>query len=104
MTNLLRLSAITPDMFRQRYADAMNEPRWIQFQPKLVHLSMARRIYLHQTAKLLSGLSPKPQPIEAIHDAKVLLKLGDSITTDHISPAGSFQKRSSRSVVSGEGC
>jgi len=37
-----------------------------------------------------SGLSPEPQPITSIDDARVLLKLGDSITTDHISPAGAF--------------
>ncbi|MEC7635123.1 MAG: aconitate hydratase, partial [Candidatus Thermoplasmatota archaeon] len=37
-----------------------------------------------------SGLSATPAPITTIEGAKVLLKLGDSITTDHISPAGSF--------------
>jgi aconitate hydratase len=39
------------------------------------------------------GLSATPEPIAPIEGAKVLLKLGDSITTDHISPAGSFPSR-----------
>ncbi|MBK8263222.1 MAG: aconitate hydratase AcnA [Nannocystis sp.] len=40
------------------------------------------------------GLSPDPKPIASIIGARVLLKLGDSVTTDHISPAGSIKKDS----------
>ena len=36
----------------------------------------------------------KPEPVKDIHGARPLLILGDSITTDHISPAGSIQKDS----------
>ncbi len=36
------------------------------------------------------GLTPEPSPIEAIEAARVLVKVGDSVTTDHISPAGSI--------------
>ena len=36
------------------------------------------------------GMSPEPEPIEVIRDARVLVKVGDSVTTDHISPAGSI--------------
>ncbi len=35
-------------------------------------------------------LSPEPSPITGIEGARVLLKLGDSITTDHVSPAGAI--------------
>ena len=35
-------------------------------------------------------MSPDPEPIRAIRGARVLVKVGDSITTDHISPAGSI--------------
>ena len=35
-------------------------------------------------------LAPEPKPIVPIDDARVLLKLGDSVTTDHISPAGAI--------------
>lgn len=39
-------------------------------------------------------ISEIPEPLTNIKDAKVLLKLGDSVTTDHISPAGSFAEGS----------
>jgi aconitate hydratase len=39
-------------------------------------------------------LDPEPTPIEPIRGARVLLKLGDSITTDHISPAGAIAEDS----------
>lgn len=41
-------------------------------------------------APFFINLSKEPAPIAPIHNARVLLMLGDSITTDHISPAGSF--------------
>ena len=40
----------------------------------------------------LEGISLNPDPIEPINSARALLKLGDSVTTDHISPAGAFPK------------
>ena len=87
------LSAITPDMFRQRYADAMSEPRWdsIPAESSPLYPWEDDSTYI-RLPTFFSGLSPEPSPISPIEDAKVLLKLGDSITTDHISPAGSFPK------------
>jgi aconitate hydratase len=40
------------------------------------------------------GLSPEPEPVADIVDARVLAMLGDSVTTDHISPAGSIARTS----------
>ncbi|RKR13826.1 aconitate hydratase [Arthrobacter oryzae] len=37
------------------------------------------------------GMKATPDPVQDITGARVLLKLGDSVTTDHISPAGSFK-------------
>ncbi|MDD7833994.1 MULTISPECIES: aconitate hydratase AcnA [Paenarthrobacter] len=37
------------------------------------------------------GMKAQPDPVQDIQGARVLLKLGDSVTTDHISPAGSFK-------------
>lgn len=37
------------------------------------------------------GMTMDPDPVEDVENARVLLKLGDSVTTDHISPAGSFK-------------
>ncbi|MBK71491.1 MAG: aconitate hydratase AcnA [Euryarchaeota archaeon] len=87
------LSAITPDMFRQRYADAMNEPRWdsIPAETSPLYQWEENSTYI-RLPSFFSGLSSQPEPISSIEEAKVLLKLGDSITTDHISPAGSFPR------------
>ena len=82
---------ITPEMFKQRYSDAMNEPRWDSIP------SEASPLYPWEDAStyirlpsFFQDLSPEADPIQPIQSAKVLLKLGDSITTDHISPAGAF--------------
>jgi aconitate hydratase len=85
------LSVITPEMFRQRYADAMNEPRWdgIPSEASPLYPWQADSTYI-RLPTFFSGLDEIPAPIESIDNARVLLKLGDSITTDHISPAGSF--------------
>ncbi len=40
------------------------------------------------------NISETPEPLRNITDARVLMKLGDSVTTDHISPAGSFSEES----------
>ena len=84
-------SAITPEMFTQRYADAMNEPRWdsIPSEPSPLYPWQEESTYI-RLPTFFQDLSPEADPIQGIQDAKVLLKLGDSITTDHISPAGSF--------------
>ena len=85
------MNVITPDMFRQRYADAMNEPRWnsIPAESSPLYPWADASTYI-RLPTFFSGLSPTPKPIQSIEGAKVLLKLADSITTDHISPAGSF--------------
>ncbi|HJM55467.1 MAG TPA: aconitate hydratase AcnA [Poseidonia sp.] len=85
------MNVITPEMFRQRYADAMNEPRWnsIPAASSPLYPWEDDSTYI-RLPSFFTGLSPKANPIESIQDARVLLKLGDSITTDHISPAGSF--------------
>ena len=85
------LSCITPDMFKDRYADVMNEPRWdsIPAQESPLFPWQDDSTYI-RLPSFFSGLSTEPEPITSIENAAVLLKLGDSITTDHISPAGSF--------------
>ena len=47
-----------------------------------------------QNPPYFDDLPPTPGPIEAVHGARALLMLGDSITTDHISPAGAFSAKS----------
>ena len=45
-------------------------------------------------APFFEKLQANPEPVKDINDARVLLYLGDSVTTDHISPAGSFSVKS----------
>jgi aconitate hydratase len=52
----------------------------------------AKSTYVRE-APFFVNLSTKPLPIQPITKAHVLLMLGDSITTDHISPAGSFSAK-----------
>ncbi|MBT5184562.1 MAG: aconitate hydratase AcnA, partial [Euryarchaeota archaeon] len=82
---------ITPEMFRERYSTVMQEPRWdsIPSEASPLYPWQDDSTYI-RLPSFFQGLSKEAQPIQPISGAKVLLKLGDSITTDHISPAGAF--------------
>ncbi len=84
-------TCITPDMFREKYGDVTNEPRWnaINVEESELYSWSDQSTYI-QLPSFFTGLTPDVNPITPINDARVLLKLGDSVTTDHISPAGSF--------------
>jgi aconitate hydratase len=47
-----------------------------------------------QEPTFFKGLSPEPEPLADIEGARVLVKVGDSVTTDHISPAGAIPSKS----------
>jgi aconitate hydratase len=55
-------------------------------------LRLGPRVDLRRQPALLRGDDDRDDPVEDITGARVLLKLGDSVTTDHISPAGSIKK------------
>ena len=80
-------------MFRDRYKDAMSEPRWdsIPSEPSPLYPWQEDSTYI-RLPTFFQGLGPEAPPIAPIDGARVLLKLGDSITTDHISPAGAILK------------
>ena len=84
-------SCIDPEMFRQRYSDVLEEPRWdsIPSEDSDLYPWDAASTYV-RLPSFLEGITPEPSEIEPISSARVLLKLGDSVTTDHISPAGAF--------------
>ena len=84
-------SCIDPEMFRQRYSDVLEEPRWdsIPSEDSDLYPWDAASTYA-RLPSFLEGITPEPSEIEPISSARVLLKLGDSVTTDHISPAGAF--------------
>ena len=83
--------SITPEMFRAKYADVTAEPRWdsIAVSDSDLYSWNSDSTYI-QHPPFFQGITPEVLPIQPIAGARVLLKLGDSVTTDHISPAGSF--------------
>ncbi|MCB9675705.1 MAG: aconitate hydratase AcnA [Alphaproteobacteria bacterium] len=91
--------SVTPDLFRSRYADVEDEPRWnaIAVQRSDLYPWDDGSTYI-RLPSFFEGMTPKPSPIQPIGDARVLLKLGDSVTTDHISPAGSIPESSPAGV------
>ena len=83
--------AITPEMFNERYSSVMSEPRWDSIPSTASDLyPWAPESTYVRLPSFFEGIQPDPAPISAIEGAHVLLKLGDSVTTDHISPAGAF--------------
>jgi aconitate hydratase len=84
-------ASIDPEMFRAKYSDATEEPRWdaIPVADSDLYPWNGDSTYIQQPP-FFQGITPGILPLEPITGARVLLKLGDSVTTDHISPAGSF--------------
>ena len=84
-------SSIGPEMFKDRYSDILEEPRWdsIPSSPSPLFPWDEESTYV-RLPSFLEGIPLIPPPVTPINSARVLLKLGDSVTTDHISPAGAF--------------
>jgi aconitate hydratase len=84
--------AIRPEMFRESYANVWDgNPTWnaIPVAGGTLYEWRPDSTYI-QEPPFFTNLGPAPQPIAEIRRARVLALLGDSITTDHISPAGSI--------------
>ena len=92
VTEAIRTS-LTSDMFRQRYSSVFEgDERWraigtatgdtFSWDPSSTYV-------LRPT--FLQDLSMTPAPVTDVVGARVLAKLGDSVTTDHISPAGNIK-------------
>ncbi len=86
-------SSIDRDMFLQDYADVFaGDEHWRELNaPEGATFAWEEDSTYVRRAPFFEGMPDVPEPIEDIHNARVLLKLGDSVTTDHISPAGSFK-------------
>jgi len=88
--------AITSEMFSKDYADVFaGDERW-QSLPTPEGNTFAwddSSTYVRK-APYFDGMPETPAPVADIEGARVLLKLGDSVTTDHISPAGAIKKDS----------
>jgi aconitate hydratase len=88
--------ALTPQMFESRYADVFRgEQRWraITVASSLTYPWDAASTYVKRPP-YFDGLPAQPAPVEDVSGARPLALLGDSVTTDHISPAGSIKKDS----------
>jgi aconitate hydratase len=90
------LAAVSPEMFRQRYALAFTDnPEWNAIRVPAGDLYAWNNASTYiQEPPFLVDLTREPVAIQPIRGARVLMALGDSVTTDHISPAGSISKDS----------
>ncbi|HEV7665177.1 MAG TPA: aconitate hydratase AcnA [Chloroflexota bacterium] len=87
--------AVGPDQFHEEYAEVFDGDEHWQALPLPERGDLyewdANSTYV-QEPPYFQGLSRVPVPLTDIEDARVLVMLSDSITTDHISPAGSIPK------------
>ena len=86
-------TAIDADMFASRYADVFaGDQRWQNLPTPAGEVFEwdADSTYVRKPP-YFEGMPSQPVPVRDVTGARVLLKLGDSVTTDHISPAGSIK-------------
>ena len=87
---------VTRASFQEKYADVFKgDDKWqgVEVPKQETYDWPATSTYV-QNPPYFQGMDPKPGAIEDVVGAKVLAVLGDMITTDHISPAGSFKETS----------
>ena len=88
--------ALDPEIYRRQYADVYTgNEQWnevdvpsgdlYEWDPDSTYI---------QEPSFFKGLSPDPEPLTDVEGARVLVKVGDSVTTDHISPAGAIPSKS----------
>src|SRR5262249_11070271 len=89
-------AAIRADMFRKSYADVFaGDERWNELDAPAGELFAwdESSTYVRRPP-YFEELPSTPAPLADVHGARVLALLGDSVTTDHISPAGSIKRDS----------
>ena len=87
--------AVRADMFTKSYADVFTgDDRWRNIEvPEDDRYTWPDSTYVRKPS-FFEGMDPEPKPVEPIAGARVLAVLGDSVTTDHISPAGAIKRDS----------
>jgi aconitate hydratase len=86
-------ASVTPDMFRSRYADVFKgDENWqgIKVSGGQTYDWPINSTYV-QNPPYFEGMTLEPEAPQDVHNARVLGLFGDSITTDHISPAGNIK-------------
>ena len=88
-------AVVTREMFQERYGDVFKGPT----QWQAIRVDAGSDTYKWnsgstyvQNPPYFEDIAPEPKPVAAVTGARVLAVLGDSITTDHISPAGNIKK------------
>ena len=87
---------VTREAFQTKYADVFKgDDKWrsVEVPDQETYDWPAASTYI-QNPPYFQGMGPEPGTISNVEGAKVLLMLGDMVTTDHISPAGSFASTS----------
>ena len=86
--------SVTAEMFSKSYAEVFSgDERWRGLSvPKGQTYAWEKDSTYIRRAPYFDDMKIQPSPVEDIHSARVLAVLGDSVTTDHISPAGSIKK------------
>ena len=89
-------TAITSEMFTTDYADVFaGDKQWQELPtPEGDTFAWDPESTYVRKPPYFDGMPDEPEPVTDIDGARVLLKLGDSVTTDHISPAGAIKKDS----------
>ncbi|MEH6995446.1 aconitate hydratase AcnA [Neobacillus drentensis] len=85
---------VTPELFRSEYANVFGDnERWneIKTSNEPLYTWDEDSTYI-ANPPFFEGLSPEPGTVEPLTDLRVVAKFGDSVTTDHISPAGAIGK------------
>ena len=85
--------SISADMFASRYADVFaGDARWQNLPTPSGELFAwdEASTYIRR-APYFDGMPATPEPVKDVLGARAFMKLGDSVTTDHISPAGSIK-------------
>ena len=87
---------VTSEMFQEEYATVFDgDDRWKTLPVptgELYHWD-SESTYVQEPPYFID-MSPQPQPVQDITGARVLVLVGDSVTTDHISPAGAIARTS----------
>jgi aconitate hydratase len=96
--------SITSEMFTTDYADVFaGDEQWQSLPtPEGATFAWAEDSTYVRKPPYFEGMPQEPAPVEDIHGARVLAMLGDSVTTDHISPAGSIKRDSPAGVYLSE--
>jgi len=88
--------SLNPEMFIKRYSNVLTGPdqwRKIKTEESSIYNWNEGSTYVKKPP-FFENMTDEPEGFKSINDARPLLILGDMITTDHISPAGSIQKDS----------